>query len=47
MLRGTCVGHRVEGGGGKVTNGNGLEVKGSRLVKCGNISFVLSSSVDL
>lgn len=43
MLRGTCVGPRGGGGGGEVTNGNGLEVKGSRLVKCGNVSFVLGS----
>lgn len=35
------------GGGWEVTNGNGVEVKGSRLVKCGNVSFVLGSSVVL
>lgn len=41
VLRGTCEVGRLEGGGGEVSNGNGLEVKGSRLVKCGNVSFVL------
>lgn len=42
VLRGTCEVERREGmGGGEVSNGNGLEVKGSRLVKCGNVSFVL------
>lgn len=42
-----CWAKRGGEGGGEVTNGNGLEVKGSRLVKCGNVSFVLGSSVVL